>query len=137
MPRSSRFRWAPNHQDNAFKWIEKNGICTEASYPYVSGSGRTGVCKQTCKAVAKNTGFKDVQTETGLMTAIAIGPVSVAIEADKTAFQSYKAGVIGVKNPNSCGKQLDHGVLLVGYGTASKLPKYPGDHPCKRYWWFS
>merc|ERR1712093_553457 len=25
--------------DNAFKWIEKNGLCTENDYPYTSGSG--------------------------------------------------------------------------------------------------
>jgi hypothetical protein len=30
---------------NAFKWIEKNGICTEAAYPYTSGSSTAGTCK--------------------------------------------------------------------------------------------
>ena len=41
------------------------------------------------------------------------GPVSVAIEADKIAFQGYTGGVI---TGSACGTQLDHGVLAVGYG---------------------
>ena len=41
------------------------------------------------------------------------GPVSVAIEADKSIFQSYKSGVIS--NATACGTALDHGVLVVGY----------------------
>lgn len=126
--------------DSAFKWIasanSKGGLCTEAAYPYTSGAGQTGACKgaqagPTCKAAVINTGFTDVKTEKDLLQAIAIGPVSVAIEADKSIFQSYKAGVIGAAGHNSCGKQLDHGVLLVGYGDASQLKKYPGVHP---YW---
>ena len=35
--------------DNAFTWVEENGICTEDSYPYTSGTGTTGECKTTCK----------------------------------------------------------------------------------------
>merc|ERR1719473_1562085 len=47
------------------------------------------------------------------MEAVSKGPVSVAIEADKSVFQLYKTGVMSSK---SCGTQLDHGVLVVGYG---------------------
>jgi C1A family cysteine protease len=47
------------------------------------------------------------------MAAVAQGPVSVAIEADQRAFQSYRSGIV----KSGCGTRLDHGVLVVGYGT--------------------
>jgi C1A family cysteine protease len=49
-----------------------------------------------------------------LKEAVAFGPVSIAIEADQRIFQSYSSGVI---TSDSCGTNLDHGVLIVGYGT--------------------
>ena len=110
--------------DNAFEWIEKNGLATEAAYPYTSGTGVTGTCDAAKKAQAAVTitGFKDVphQDEDALKTAVAMGPVSIAIEADKSAFQLYKSGVL---DSSACGKKLDHGVLIVGYGTDSSVSK--------------
>jgi C1A family cysteine protease len=60
-------------------------------------------------------GYKDVavNSEVALMTAIALTPVSVAVEADQSVFQFYTGGVMD----SACGTQLDHGVLAVGYGT--------------------
>lgn len=49
-----------------------------------------------------------------LLDAIALGPVSVAIEADQTVFGSYTGGII---TGSACGTKLDHGVLAVGFGT--------------------
>merc|ERR1712151_498398 len=49
--------------------------------------------------------------------AVSKHPVSVAIEADKSAFQLYRSGVL---DSSSCGTNLDHGVLVVGYGTDGK-----------------
>ena len=52
-------------------------------------------------------------SETALMTAIAQQPISIAVEADQSSFQSYSSGVM----TQACGTNLDHGVLAVGYGT--------------------
>ena len=66
--------------------------------------------------VVTNSGFTDVPTgdEDALKSAVAQQPVSVAIEADKSVFQLYASGVL---DSTACGTQLDHGVLVVGYGT--------------------
>jgi len=104
--------------DSAFGWIEKHGICSEEDYPYTSSAGVVGTCKTTCTPSVTLTGFADVPEgdESALLNAVAIGPVSVAIEADKSAFQLYDSGVL---DSVECGRNLDHGVLLVGYGTDS------------------
>lgn len=102
--------------DNAFTWLEQNPMCTEASYPY---SGKDGVCQQANCTVGipkgSVTGFMDVPPKdtNALMEAVSQGPVSVAIEADQAIFQLYKGGVL----TGDCGAKLDHGVLVVGYGT--------------------
>jgi len=102
--------------ENAFQWIKKNGICTEADYPYTSGNGKTGTCKRVCKPAVTITGYTNVppHNENALKAAVSKQPVSIAIEADKSAFQLYHGGVLD--NP-ACGTKLDHGVLIVGYGT--------------------
>merc|ERR1712159_93463 len=105
--------------DNAFTWISQNGICSESSYPYTSGGGVTGTCKKSCTPVVTLTGHTDVPSkdETALKAAVSQQPVSVAIEADKSAFQLYSGGVL---DNSACGTNLDHGVLVVGYGTDGK-----------------
>jgi C1A family cysteine protease len=100
--------------DSAFKYVQANGLCTEAAYPYTA---KDGTCKKTsCSVSADSTigGYKDVtHTENALGAAVDVQPVSIAIEADQSGFQLYKSGVFcGV-----CGTNLDHGVLAVGYGT--------------------
>jgi len=104
--------------DNAFSWMKKNGgICTESAYPYVSGTTKTaGTCNQSkCTKDSKSApiSYTDVtkNSESALVSALNKGPVSVAIEADQTAFQLYKSGVFS----SACGANLDHGVLAVGY----------------------
>merc|ERR1719389_1379728 len=79
--------------DNAYGWIKQNGICSESDYPY---EGVTGQCKSpACTPVVTLTGHEDVpkMNEKALKQAVAKHPVSIAIEADKPAFQFYKSGV--------------------------------------------
>jgi len=105
--------------DSAFSWAKKNGgLCTEAAYPYTSGTTKkSGTCNQTSckKAEYAPIGYTDVakKIDSAMMSALALGPVSIAIEADQSAFQLYKSGVF----TGACGTNLDHGVLAVGYGT--------------------
>jgi len=100
--------------DYAFKYIETNPLELESEYPYLAKDGKCSYSKT--KGVGAVKSFSDVKSGSAaqLKAALAKGPVSVAIEADKIAFQGYTGGVITSK---ACGTQLDHGVLAVGYGT--------------------
>jgi len=103
--------------DNGFKYIEKSGLALEKTYPYTGQTGKCDKSKQS-QAVVTVTGYTDVppKSTSALKAAATKGPVSVAIEADKQAFQLYKSGVF---TSATCGTKLDHGVLVVGYGTES------------------
>jgi len=103
--------------DNAFEYIKKNkGVDTEKSYPYV---GRDGRCHFNKKYVgADDKGFVDLPEgdEEKLKIAVATqGPISIAIDAGHRSFQMYKKGVYF--EPECSAEDLDHGVLIVGYGT--------------------
>lgn len=110
--------------DNAFSWIQKNGgLCTEEAYPYISQTGETESCKTTCDLVPNSQiqSWVDVEpTDQALVTAIYQQPVSIAIQADQRDFQLYESGVFTGK----CGTTLDHGVLVVGYGTENNNDFY-------------
>ena len=107
--------------DNAFTWIKSNGLCTEDAYPYTAGNGTSPACAMSsCPPAVSVTGFVDVKNESGMIPAISLGPVSVAIEADRS-FQFYHGGVL---DNTGCGNKLDHGVLVVGYGSDANHTQY-------------
>lgn len=112
--------------DQVFQYVKENGgLCTEQDYPYVSGTTQqAGSCQTSCNVVSnsKISKFYDVSanSDNALMTALAQQPVSAAIQADQKSFQMYKSGVF----TDSCGTDLDHGILLVGYGTLNGLDYY-------------
>jgi len=111
---------------SAMEWIGKNnGLCTESAYPYVSGDTKTnGPCQKSCSIVSgsdiSTTVSVSANSDSAMMTALSQQPVSIAIEADQSSFQLYKSGVF----TGACGTNLDHGVLLVGYGTMNGLDYY-------------
>ncbi|CAG2120887.1 unnamed protein product, partial [Medioppia subpectinata] len=103
--------------DNAFTYIRANhGIDTETSYPYEAKDKK---CRFKPRDIgATDTGFVDIPAgnEEKLKEAVAtVGPVSVAIDASHESFQFYSTGVYDEEECSP--EQLDHGVLVVGYGT--------------------
>lgn len=114
--------------DNALDWIVRNGgIDSEADWPYNAEAGHCGWFARRFRRPVKIDGFVDVppEDEAALEKAVAMQPVSVAIEADHRSFQLYAGGVYAA---NDCGTQLDHGVLVVGYG-------FDADSPGHKHFW--
>uniref|UniRef100_A0A3B4AKG4 Cathepsin S n=1 Tax=Periophthalmus magnuspinnatus TaxID=409849 RepID=A0A3B4AKG4_9GOBI len=101
---------------NAFKYVMRNkGIATDNSYPY---HGKRGHCKYNPDYKAGSCSgytFLPKGDEHALKVAVAtVGPISVAIDASKPKFIFYKNGVYKDK---SCTHSVNHGALVVGYGT--------------------
>lgn len=96
---------------NVFNYGTKVALCPAHEYPYVGKAGKCAICA----GVVQLKGFKAVQpkNETALQYAAALQPISVAVEADQVGFQFYSAGVFD----GACGTNLDHGVVIDGYGT--------------------
>ena len=97
--------------DNAFKFVIDNGICSEEDYPYI---GLQGQCNP-CKPIMKIESYKDIiqNNEKILKRVVAQQPVSVAIQANLLSFRYYSSGIYSDQN---CGNNIDHGVLIIGYG---------------------
>jgi hypothetical protein len=104
-------------------YIVRTGLASESAYPYKSGSGSVPACK-SFSVVAEFSSYKSLGKVSNDNTLIKhleeYGPLSVAIEADKSVFQNYVSGVL---DSTSCGTNLNHGVGLVGYGTDSSSGK--------------
>jgi KDEL-tailed cysteine endopeptidase len=100
--------------DDAFQYAMDNGMCLESAYPYTA---KGGDC-QKCDTVVEISSCTDVtkNNQVDLKEAVSRGPVSIAIEADTMAFQLYTSGVL---TGDACGTNLDHGVLIAGYGDES------------------
>jgi len=102
--------------DTAFAYVKSNsGLDTESSYPYTA---KQGTCKFSKANVGVTvSGWTDIASgEAALQQAVAtMGPISVAIDAGHPSFQNYKQGVYYESLCSST--NIDHGVLVVGYGT--------------------
>lgn len=100
----------------AFEYARANGgLDGEADYAYTAHGGfGGGACwaAAAARSVANVDGFRIVarNSTSALERALALGPVSVAVDATPAVFQSYKSGVVA----SGCGVALDHAVLVVG-----------------------
>ncbi|NXS26369.1 CATS protein, partial [Pomatostomus ruficeps] len=99
----------------AFQYIIDNGgIESEESYPYTA---QNGTCRYNASARAASCSrFLELPEgdEAALRDAVAtVGPVAVAIDAARSSFFLYHSGVY---DDPQCSQEVNHGVLVVGYG---------------------
>ncbi|XP_074038120.1 procathepsin L [Leptinotarsa decemlineata] len=110
----------------AFEYVRDNkGVDSEQSYPFEEKDGECRFRREF--VVATCTGYVDIaeNDEKGLEIAIAtIGPVTAAIDAGQETFQFYSEGIY---DDPACGnkpEQMNHAVLIVGYGQEPDGRKY-------------
>ncbi|VDP20428.1 unnamed protein product, partial [Onchocerca flexuosa] len=105
----------------SFDYARDYGVVKDLKYPYVH-------TEQPCKR-GKNKGIATVKgyvlvpqgDELALKHAVAKeGPVPAAVHSSLPDFKFYKSGIY---SSNSCG-QVDHAILIVGYGTDRTLGEY-------------
>jgi len=105
--------------DAAFSWgIQNGGDALEKDYSYV---GRDGSCKKSnYKQYNPLESVFIIQrdNETAMMVGLQSGPITVAVDA--AGWSPYKGGIFNGK----CGTNLDHNVIVVGYGQDSSGNKY-------------
>ncbi len=102
--------------DSAIDYYKTSAAMLESDYPYVS---RDQICQYSYSS--KNTGINvtrrvNVQpySTAQLKSAVAQQPVAAAVAGSSSAFLQYKSGVF---DSAQCGVNLDHAVVLVGFGT--------------------
>jgi cathepsin F len=103
-------------QPNAYTYIIGNGgIDTEESYPY---EGVDGTCKFSASNVgAKISNYTMVSSNETQMAAYLVEHGPLAIAADAAEWQFYFGGVFDWP----CGSNLDHGILIVGFGNQTSI----------------
>ena len=99
----------------ANRYLKTHPAISEGSYPYTA---ENGTCEDDSIANTgvMTTGTINVTPEDidAMKTQLAVGPISVAIQANKLCFQLYTSGIFN--NSNCGGSTLDHAVMLVGWG---------------------
>lgn len=100
---------------DGFECIGKlGGLETTESYPH---QNETHKCRSDpSKIVVKVSGGSAVAAgdEVALAAAVAITPIAVMVDANRTSFQFYHTGVYSTANCSTT--ELDHSLLVVGYG---------------------
>ncbi|KAL5713373.1 cathepsin F [Ranunculus cassubicifolius] len=127
-PRSCNSGCSGGLMTTAYQYaLKSGGLEQEKDYPY------TGTDRNTCKfdkskVVASVANFSVVSLDEEQIAANLVkhGPLSIGINA--VFMQTY---IGGVSCPFICGKHLDHGVLLVGYGSGAYAPIRLKEKP---YW---
>ncbi|KAL3522488.1 hypothetical protein ACH5RR_015322 [Cinchona calisaya] len=105
------------NMDYAFEWVISNGgIDTESDYPYIGIGGTCNITKEERKIVTID-GYTDVEKEeSALLCAVVKQPISVGIDGSTIDFQLYTGGIYD-GNCSNDPNEIDHAVLLVGYGS--------------------
>ncbi|TMW68018.1 hypothetical protein Poli38472_007690 [Pythium oligandrum] len=120
----------------AFEYMSRvapNGIACASNYPYVMA---TKVEETQCRSVSddivavswKNNESDyipvDQNDDEALMRAVLTGPVSANIDSLTDGFRNYGGGIYDASDCASDGEEINHAVVVVGYGETDAGEKY-------------
>lgn len=113
--------------------LSPHGITCASTYPYVMATNATSTtCRSvssSSNAVAWTTGVSsyvavDSKDEDALLEALLVGPISANIDASGDGFKNYGGGIYDANDCKSDGKEVNHAVVLVGFGETAAGDKY-------------
>ncbi|UYV60936.1 MCM2 [Cordylochernes scorpioides] len=137
---TGNFGCGGGNQIYAYLYVKQNhGIDTEESYPYIGKNGACHYNKTNIGATCKRY-WPINKDEKSLQKALAaVGPIAIAIDASAKEFHQYKGGVYNNPNCKTANSELDHAVLVVGYGQENGVDywlvknRYPQEIHGKNY----
>mgnify|MGYP000925334652 CR=1 FL=1 len=103
------------------QYVQQNGQTLEQNYTYTARDGTCRASQMTSSVGVTRVNQVRARSQSSLLAAIANGPTSVTVEADRSVFQRYTGGVL---NSSACGTQLDHAITAVGYGVQNGVTYY-------------
>lgn len=106
----------------AWQYLETHGQEQESAYPYTGVDGTCSYNSSNGKVKTTSGGSQVTGNTAAMSAAIYKQPVSVAIQANTSVFQSYTSGII--MNGSGCGIFLDHAVQAVGFNFSGSTPYY-------------
>ena len=110
---------------SAYEYVIRNGgLDSETCYPYEARDDTCRFDKSCVSATISSYGSVSANNDKAMIEALARQPISIAIYAAGSTFQHYNGGVYDDPTCYSDESHLDHGVLLVGYGTTDDGKDY-------------
>lgn len=94
-------------------YVIDHGITDELHYKYVARTEKCAYKPQWKKFSISACANVPANKTKALQSAVVKQPVSISVEADSLQFQFYDSGIFDKK----CGIELNHGIVLTGYGS--------------------
>lgn len=99
-----------------FDYVLENQLSTRSGYPYKAEVGECRATENKIKIHLKGYGYVDAEDDDdNLAEAVTkFGPIVVSINSDLETFMRYSSGIYF---DEKCTDEVNHGALLVGYGS--------------------
>jgi C1A family cysteine protease len=100
---------------SVYKYVMRDNITSDNKYPYIANDEMCNISESN--STLRVRGYKVIMNTTKdvLNALYELGPLSVALDAEDS-FQMYNNGIYESNDCSSDPEDMDHAVMLVGYG---------------------